>query len=176
MTSQAPVNLLRECPMDVLTRSLFWVSEILNRARFFVTQKCFLFHNTPSRSPVAKIYKMKTQRRQHIPHPVFLWTPSGTRGDTGATEKEVIKERCFTIRTHCYSVPCHLSGRHWACHVLLPHGLLDPISSVVQTTACPHINDNPGSYKELCSHIRTSEIKAARIWTPPTSYLGGYYS
>lgn len=58
----------------------------------------------------------------------------------------------------------------------LPHGLLDPISSVVQTTAGPHINDNPGSYKELCSHIRTSEIKAARRWTPPTAYLGGYYS
>lgn len=39
-----------------------------------------------------------------------------------------------------------------------------------------HISDNPGSYKELCSHIRTSEIKAAQRWTPPTSYLGGYYS
>lgn len=104
--------------MDILIESLFSVSEILNRARLFIVQKCFLFNNTPFSSPTAKISKMKMQRGQHIPHPVFLWTPSGTRGDTGATEKEIIKKRCCTVQTHCYSVPRHLSRCHWACHAL----------------------------------------------------------
>lgn len=113
------------------------------------------------------------QRGQHIPHPVFLWTPSSTRGDIGATEKEVIKKRCSNPLLFCalpfVCVPLSMP-------LSLPHKLLDPISSVVQTTAGPHISDNPASYEELCSHIRTSEIKAAQRWTPPTSYLSGYYS
>lgn len=90
--------------------------------------------------------------------------------------REIIKKRCCTVQTHCYSVPRHLSRCHWACHALSHTEWLDPISFVVQTTAGSHINDNPGSYKELCLHIRTSEIKAARRWTPPTAYLDGYYS
>lgn len=126
MTSQASINLLRECPMDVVIESVSQVSEILNRARFFIVQKCFLFYNTPFSSPTANIYKVKMQTGQHIPHPLFLWTPSGTRGDTGATEKEIIKKRCCTVQIHCSSVPCYLSGCHWACHILSHTDYLTP--------------------------------------------------
>lgn len=45
MISQAPINLLRECPMDVLIWSLFPVSEILHRARF-LSYKCVFSFTT----------------------------------------------------------------------------------------------------------------------------------
>lgn len=85
-----------------------------------------VFSYTRLSSPTAKIYKMKMQTGQHIPHTVFLWTPSGTRGDTGATEKEIIKKRCCTAQVRCCSVPRHLSVCHWACHVLSHTDYLTP--------------------------------------------------
>lgn len=69
----------------------------LAQGKIFIMQMCILIYNTPFSSPLAKIYKTKMQRRQHIPDPVFLWTPSDTRGDNRATEKNIIKERSVPL-------------------------------------------------------------------------------
>lgn len=173
MTSQAPINLLRKCPMDVLIWSLFQVSEqskIFYHAEVFsLLQHSFQFSN-------GKDLQNENAERTAHSSPCFPVNTQWYQGRYWCNRKRNDQEK--TLHSSNPLLFCALPFV-WVPLSMprsLPHGLLDPISSVAQTTAGPHINDNPGSYKELCSHIRTSDIKAAQRWTPPTAYLGGYYS
>lgn len=173
MKSQAPINLLRECPMDTLIWSLFQVSE---QSKIFYCAKVFsLLQHSFQFSNGKDLQNENAERTAHS-SPCFPVNTQWYQGRCWCNRKRNYQEKMLhsSNRLQFCALPFVWVPLSMPCS--LPHRLLDPISSVVQTTAGPYISDNPGSYKELCSHIRTSDIKAAHGWTPPTAYLGGYYS
>lgn len=154
----------------------------LAQSKIFIMQMCIPFYNTPFCSLLAKIYKMKMQRGQHIPDTVFLWTPSDTRGYTGATEGKMIKEnsvplfKLTSILCLAICLAATESVMLWPqMDYVTPSALRCKLPLAYTADLTVH-NDNPNSYKQLCSCIRTSEVTTAWTWTPPSPYLGGYYS
>lgn len=115
------------------------------------------------------------QWRQRIPYPAFPWTPSDTRGDNGATEKNIIKGRSVPlfkpIATLCFAISLGVTERATFCShpdYFTPSALECKLL-LAHMSALTVPNYNPGSYEQPCSRTRTREVTAEWRWPPPLS-------
>lgn len=179
MSSQAPINLLRECPMDVLIWSLFPVSEILLRARFLSCKCVFSFTTLLSVLCWRRSKKWKCREDSTVPT-LFSCEHPAIPGEVPVQQKKMIKKSSVPLFKAILCLAICLSATEHATFCSHPSYFTPsalwyklPLAYTADLTVR---NDNLGSYEQFSSCIRTSEVTGAWRWIPPTPYLGGYYS